>query len=209
MTLGTYTCYNNRVMNISVLGIDPGMVRFGWGSVLLDADDKVELGLSGMIAHPRDTNAPFNEYLDEGIAQIAEQFPVILSIVQPTFIVAEQVPTGRLGSRSELVVAAITAAKVVAYQWGIPWHNMGANTIKKSIADDGTATKARVRNAVIELFPVLGERHKAAKVEQKAQGDKMDGIPQDVFDGIATAIAGAKQHGKNHREQAPDNQGSL
>lgn len=185
-------------MDITILGIDPGMVRFGWGSVVLDAEHQIELGLCGMIAHPRDTNAPFNEYLDEGIAQITDQFPVILSILQPTFIAAETVPTGRLGSRSELVVAAITTAKVIAHQWGIPWHNMGANTVKKLITDDGNATKARIRNAIIETFPVLGEKHKAAKVEQKKQGEKMDGIPQDVFDSVAIAIAGAKKYGSSH-----------
>jgi Holliday junction resolvasome RuvABC endonuclease subunit len=195
-------------MDITILGIDPGMVRFGWGSVTLGLNT-VELGLSGMIAHPRDTDAPFNQYLDEGIAQITDQFPVILSIVQPTFIVAETVPTGRLGSRSELVVAAITSAKVIAHQWGLPWHNMGANTVKKQITDDGNATKARIRNAVIELFPVLGEKHKAAKVEQKARGEKVDGIPQDVFDSIAVAMAGAKIHGESYRGKAQDSEGSL
>lgn len=186
-------------MELTILGIDPGMQKFGYGSVTL-IEDEIELGLSGMIAHPRDTNAPFNEYLDEGIAQIADQFPVMLSIIQPSFIVAEIVPAGRLGSRSELVVAAITSAKVIAHQWGIPWHNIGANTVKKLIAGDGNATKAGVRNAVIDFFPILGERHKAAKKEQKTEGGKPEGIPQDVFDGIAIAIAGAKVHGKEYQE---------
>lgn len=186
-------------MELSILGLDPGMQKFGYGSVTLIGDE-IELGLSGMIAHPRDTNVPFNEYLDEGIAQIADQFPVMLSIVKPTFIVAETVPTGRLGSRSELVVAAITSAKVIAHQWGIPWHNMGANTIKKLIAGDGNATKAGVRNAVIDFFPILGERHKTAKKEQKSEGEKPEGIPQDVFDGIAIAISGAKVYGKTYQE---------
>lgn len=185
-------------MDITILGLDPGMVRFGWGSIVLDSENQIELGLSGLIGHPRDTDVPFNAYLDEGIAQITDQFPVILSILQPAFIVAEQVPTGRLGSRSELVVAAITTAKVIAHQWGITWYNVGANTVKKQIAGDGKATKARVRNSVVELFPSLGEKHKAAKAEQKKNGEKPDGIPQDVFDSVAIAITGAKMHGSSH-----------
>jgi Holliday junction resolvasome RuvABC endonuclease subunit len=190
-----------------ILGIDPGMTRLGYGSVTVEGNE-IELGLSGMISHPRDTAALYNEYLNQGIAQIVEQFPVLLSIVQPTFIAAELVPAGRLGSRSELVVAAATAAKVIAFQWGIEWHDVAANTVKKTVAQDGNATKAKIRNAVMDAFPVLAERHKTAKEEQKQAGEKAVGIPQDVFDGIAIAIAGARIFGvinDNTNQGAPSN----
>lgn len=193
---------------VSVLGIDPGMTNFGWGSVVIE-DDEIRLGLCGLIAHPRDTAAPYNEYLDEGIAQICEQFPVLLSLVQPTFIIAEYVPPGKLGSRSELVVAAATAAKVLAFQWGIPWYGIGANSWKKSVLDDSAATKARIRNAMIDSFPSLGERHAAQKSEQKDRQEKAVGIPQDVFDSIAIAIAGAKLYANQYQREAQDPTGSL
>lgn len=179
---------------VNVLGIDPGMTNLGWGSVI-DNGEELSLGLSGLIAHPRDTAATYNEYLNAGIEQITEKFPVILSLVQPTYITSEFVPAGKLGSRSETTVASITCCKVIAFQWGVPWYDIGANTVKKILTDDATATKARIRNAVIEYFPPIGENHAAAKKEQKAAGEKMTGIAQDVFDAIAIAIAGIDKYG--------------
>lgn len=177
-----------------VLGIDPGLAKLGWGSVSLEGED-LALGLSGLIAHPRE-DSPFNQYLNEGILQITEKFPVILSCVRPDVIYGEIVPSGRLGSRSELVVASITACKVIAFQWGIEWRDIAANTVKKVVTGDGTATKARVRNAVLEVFPNIEENHKKMKKEQKEAGVKRpEGIPQDTFDAIAIALAGLRTHG--------------
>lgn len=193
---------------VSVLGIDPGMTNFGWGSVVVE-NEEIKLGLCGLISHPRDSAAPYNEYLDAGIAQICEQFPVLLSLVQPEYIVAEFVPPGRLGSRSELVVAAATAAKVIAFQWGIEWRGIGSNSWKKSVIGDATATKARIRNTMIDVFPSLGERHAAQKAEQKSDGEKVVGIPQDVFDSIAIAIAGAKLYANQYRGSPQDPERSL
>src|SRR5688500_3339083 len=120
-------------MRMVVLGVDPGLTRLGWGSVSV-SNDELSLGPCGLIAHPRDTDAPFNKYLDEGLAQLADKFPVLLSVIQPDFIAFETVPTGKLGSRSELVMSAASACKVMAHQWGIPWYNLGANTVKKIVA---------------------------------------------------------------------------
>lgn len=179
-----------------VLGIDPGLVRLGWGSVTVQ-DDEISLGLCGLISHPREDTL-FNEYLNEGIQQITEKFPVILSYVSPDVIYSETVPAGRLGSRSELVVAAVTACKVIAFQWGIEWRDIAANSVKVEVAEHGKATKAQVRNAILSAFPEIQANHKKAKQEQKEQGDKRPvGLPQDVFDGIAVAVAGAKRYGSD------------
>lgn len=175
---------------VSILGIDPGLARFGWSGINLE-EGEVSLGLCGLISHPRDTAVPFNEYMDTGIAQIADQFPVLLSLVQPHVIYAEYVPPGRLGSRSELVVAAITTAKTIAYQWGIEWHGIASSSWKKLLVDDASATKARVRNHLLESFPSLQEKHASQKEEQKKLGETVTGIPQDVFDSIGIGIAGS------------------
>lgn len=180
---------------IIVLGIDPGMARFGWSSVTKDGN-KIELGLTGLIAHPRDDASAFNDYLNEGIAQISEQFPVLLSIVQPNLIVSETVPAGKLGSRSELVVAAITTAKTIAFQWGVEWKDIGANTVKKIVCENGNATKAQIKNAVMSEFPLLAQRHKKIKQEQREAKEKASGFPQDIFDAVAIAYAGVQIFGE-------------
>lgn len=175
-----------------ILSIDPGMTRLGVASIITGKDDQMTLLTYGMIAHPRDPAHTFNEHLNAGIRQIVDDLPKLIDIVSPSVICAETVPVGRLGSNTELVVAAITAAKVLAYQFGITWVDYGANTIKKQVTGDGRATKTKVRNAVLSYFPEVDERHKQMKKDQKAAGEKVEGLPADVFDAIATSITGAK-----------------
>lgn len=176
---------------VSILGVDPGAMNFGWASISLEANE-ISLGLCGLIQTPRSEYPGYNDYLDACVAQISEQFPVILSLVQPDLIYSEFVPPGRLGSRSELVTAASSVAKTIAFQWGVEWHGIAASSWKKIVLDDSTATKARIRNHMLDCFPSLAQRHKQQKEEQKAEGEKAVGIPQDVFDSLGVAIAGCK-----------------
>jgi Holliday junction resolvasome RuvABC endonuclease subunit len=188
---------------LTVLGVDPGATNFGWAQITLE-DNVVSLGLCGLIQTPRE-DTPYNVYLNDIVAQITEQFPVILSLVQPQVIYSEYVPPGRLGSRSELVTAASSVAKTIAFQWGIEWHGIAASSWKKIVLDDSTATKARIRNHMLDCFPSLADRHKQQKEEQKSKGEKAIGVPQDVFDALGVAIAGCKQYESNQlRRQAPD-----
>jgi len=179
-----------------VLGLDPGMERLGFG--LIDTDP-FELTNMGVIPHPKDSLLSYNEWLNKGISHITEQFPRLLMIYDPQEIAAEIVPVGKLGSRSESTVAAITVCKTLAFAYGISWTDYGANTVKDVVADDGKATKAQVRNAILKLFPEWQERHKDEKQRQKRDGMKRPpGIPQDAFDGGAIALTHIrKTHGED------------
>lgn len=181
---------------ITILGVDPGAQNFGWAAVTLE-DSVISLGLCGLIQTPRSEYPGYNDYLDAMVAQVSEQFPVILSLVQPQMIYSEYVPPGRLGSRSELVTAASSVAKTIAFQWGVEWHGIAASSWKKIVLDDSTATKARIRNHMLDCFPSLASRHKQQKEEQKAKGEKAIGVPQDVFDALGVAIAGCKKNEPN------------
>jgi Holliday junction resolvasome RuvABC endonuclease subunit len=189
---------------MKILGIDPGMTRLGFGvvqisnkNVLDTLDGGIQFVTHGMVQHPRDANLKFNQHLNKGIEQICVDFPRFLDLVKPNMIVAETVPTGRLGSNTELIIAAITTCKVIAYQFGIQWNDMAANTIKKQVTDDGKANKTKIRNAVLDLFPIVAARHATLKAESKERGEKpLQGLPQDVFDAIATAYAGARVYGR-------------
>lgn len=179
-----------------VLGLDPGMQRLGFAGVTRsDADSIYELITYGLISNPRSADSKFNEHLTKSIHQIADDLPRVIDIIRPDIIVSEYVPVGRLGSNTELVVAAITTCKVVAYQFGIPWHDVGANTVKVKFTADAKATKVRIRNEVFDRFPIVEERHIKIKKEQKQAGDKAEGLPFDVFDAIAIASVGLDIHG--------------
>jgi Holliday junction resolvasome RuvABC endonuclease subunit len=181
-----------------ILGIDPGMLRLGVSAIKLLEDNEIELITYGMISNPRDSGTPYNQYLNAGIAQITNDFPRLLDVTKPQLIASETVPVGRLGMNTELVVGAITACKVIAFQFGIDWVDIGANTVKKEVTGDGKANKTLIRNTILGSFPTIETRHKLLKKEQKAAGEKMVGLPQDVFDSVAVAVAASKVHGTTY-----------
>lgn len=169
-----------------ILGIDPGMIRLGYGAV---DTDPLTLLKFGMIHTPR-TDQTFNTFLNEGIEHITNEFPRVLMFTEPDIIFAETVPPGRLGSNSELVISAITVCKVIAFQFGIPWINIAESTWKKEFLGRKDSTKAQTRNAVFAKFPEMELQHKELKKEQKQEGLKAEGFPPDITDAIGVAVAG-------------------
>jgi crossover junction endodeoxyribonuclease RuvC len=172
---------------MKILGLDPGLGHLGFGVV---GTSPFELTTMGIIPNPVDPLLGYNENLNNGIRNIAQQFQRILMLYDPQEIAAEIVPVGKLGSRSETTVASITVCKTLAFTYGIPWTDYGANTVKKTVAGDGVATKAQVRNAILLLFPDWKDKHKAEKDKQRREESmkRPPGIPQDAFDGSAIAV---------------------
>ena len=187
-----------------VLGIDGGMTRLGIGAVRQEGDS-FRLITHGLIHHPRDPERTFNEHLNLGIAQIVNDLPRLLDLVNPEIIVSEFIPAGKLGANDSLVIAAVTTCKVIAFQFGIPWHDVAASTVKKELTGDGRATKVTVRNAVFDIFPLVEIRHQQMKAEQKQGGEKAVGLPQDVFDALGIAVVGANLYGN---KDVPEVQGA-
>jgi Holliday junction resolvasome RuvABC endonuclease subunit len=190
-----------------VLGVDPGMTRLGIAAVHIKGND-CELLTFGMIAHPRDPTVGFNRHLAAGIHQIADDFPKLINIVQPDYIAMELVPVGKLGSNDALVIAAACSVRLLAYQFGIPVIDLAASTVKKEFTGDGKATKPRVRNAVLDAFSKIEQRHAKLKKEQKEAGEKPEGLPQDVFDAVAIAIVGAKLHANKKMQAVQEREAS-
>lgn len=184
MTCPFSVCYTE---NVVILGVDPGSERLGWAAV---ESEPIELLRWGMISNPRGPEK-YNTYLNSTIGQITNDFPRVIGFTEPEAIVAETVPAGKLGSRSELVVAAITVCKTIAFQFGIPWYDVAANTAKKKLTGDGRATKATVKRAVFAQYPEMQESNQRWKKEQKKVGVRASGIPQDILDAIGIASVGA------------------
>jgi Holliday junction resolvasome RuvABC endonuclease subunit len=180
-------------MHVTVMGIDGGMTRLGIAVVAREGED-LKLRAAGLIAHPQELPA-FNAHLNAGIHQLVEQFPRALGIYEPDYIASETIPAGRLGANSELVVAAVTSCKVIAYQFGIPWYDIAANTVKKQVTGSGKATKTQVRKVVFSTFPELELKHQHEKKLQKEAGERADGLPFDVTDAVAMALAGIIKYG--------------
>lgn len=168
------------------------MSRLGLGAVQVEQDE-IELITCGVIEHPRLAGSLFNEHLASGIQQIADDLPRFIGMANPDAIAMELVPVGRLGSNDALVVAAATTCRVIAHQFGILVIDVAASTVKLELTGDGRATKAKVRNTMLDAFDTLAEKHTALKLEQKTAGEtRPEGLPQDVFDSVAIAIVGAR-----------------
>lgn len=176
-----------------ILSIDPGNQKMGLCSINV-SDSKMELKNTYFLANPKQ-DMPFNQYLNESIWKFCDRFPRILDEVRPDIVIAEIIPVGRLGSNSELNVAAITTCKVISWQWGIEWREIAANSVKKIITDDGRATKAMVKKKVIAEFPIIKIFSERYKEEQNKEGIKVSGYPQDVYDAAAIGWAGAIIYG--------------
>lgn len=174
---------------MKVLALDPGFRRCGYAEAFKDDYTPLTLGLAGTIENVREDET-FNEYLNQGIKNIVDRFTYLLSLTSPDIIVAELVPVGRLGSRSELVVAGITACKVVAYQADLPWTDIAANSYKKAITGNGNATKGEVKRKMYELFPHLKELDKQERAKQKEAGENVTGFPADMYDAVALSVHG-------------------
>jgi Holliday junction resolvasome RuvABC endonuclease subunit len=183
-----------------ILGIDPGMKRLGLAVVERNEKGNIVLLTHGLIHNPRDVSS-YNEYLNKSIHEIVVDFSRFLGLTNPDIVVAELVPPGRLRASSELVFSAITVCKVLAYQWDIEWRDVAANSVKCTVVADGNATKAKVKNAMITMFPRLADSHQKEKEKQKNEGVKPMGLPQDVFDAVAIAYTGLLKHEENLNER--------
>lgn len=167
------------------------MTNLGLGAVNTDGTNLTFLS-HGVLQHPRDPDVKFNAHLNAGIHQIVDVFPRLLTLWNPDVIFSEYIPVGKLGANQELVIAAVTVCKAVAYSAGVEWRDIAASTVKKQLTNDGRATKVKVRNAVFEIFPEVALRHAVLKAEQKAAGEKASGLPFDTTDALAMAIIGAR-----------------
>jgi Holliday junction resolvasome RuvABC endonuclease subunit len=175
-----------------ILGIDPGFTRLGVAVLSVEGGVSKLENVACIFHPPREQGVKFNEHLNKGIQQLVNDFPKVIDMARPNFIAAETVPAGRLGSNSELVVAAVTVCKTIAFQFGIEWKDIAANTIKKTVTGNDIATKATVKRAVFAQFPSLEEQHKKIRKDEKKAGTTVVGLPQDVFDAVAIALTGAK-----------------
>lgn len=177
-----------------ILGIDPGNKRMGVAILNLKKDGIVSLNHAEVLFHENENNLKFNQYLNEGIYQLCDRFPLLLHTHRPDFIISEIIPVGRLGANTELNVAAITVCKTISWQWGLDWFDIAANTVKKIVTTDGRASKAKVKHEVVARFPHLETMNDELKKQQKLEGLSATGLAQDLYDAVAIAVAGAELH---------------
>lgn len=152
------------------MSFDPGSERLGVALLKGDKEStKIkppEYVYSDYFAFPRTINEcrqKYQEYRLSLIQHWAEEATYLFASHSPDEIVSETVPVVGGGNFvaatvSQLAATAITAIQTIAAHTGIPFTQIGATTVKARIGGSNKATKVKVRNGVIKLFPQLAER---------------------------------------------------
>lgn len=180
-----------RVLAISgmtlkrVLGIDPGALRLGWAVVEID-DTELNYIDSGIMGISRDDDEKFAHYRLRLIKYWVKEFEFLDRLECSEWYV-ERLPAVGGGNfiaatQSELAKTVLTVIEALALISRRHVIELESSHIKSRLTGNGKATKVRVRNEVIQVFPELWPRKK----ELTDTADESDAI------GIALVGAGYK-----------------
>ena len=157
-------------MIIRILGLDPGLVRTGWGVIAI-AGTRLTHIAHGVVAPP--VTLPLAERLlrlHEGVAEvIARELPAEAAI-EESFFGSNAASALKLGH-------ARAAAMLAPARAGLPVAEYAARVVKKALVGTGAADKTQVAFMVQRLLP--GTRLNAG----------------DAADALAIAITHAHQRG--------------
>lgn len=141
-----------------VFALDPGALRMGWAVV----ETGPKYIKSGIIERPRPEDEAYQDYRMRLIIFWAFQMDSFLKVYSPDLIVNEIIPTRGFNdaSQSLLAASALTSAQAIASYRGYKCSQIGATTVKAKVGGSNKATKAKVRNGVLDLLPELLPRKK-------------------------------------------------
>jgi crossover junction endodeoxyribonuclease RuvC len=134
---------------VRILGIDPGLVRTGWGVISLDGVRLTHIA-HGVIAPP-DTLplAARLLVLFEGMEAVVNEYRPDEAAVEETFVNMNPASTLKLGHARAAVMIAPARA-------GIPVAEYAARYVKKTIVGTGAADKGQVGFMIRRLLPTAG-----------------------------------------------------
>lgn len=129
-----------------ILGIDPGLLRCGWG--IIEQDQNRLSFIAGGVIRPA-AKAPMAERLctiDSGLAAVIAKWQPHEAAIEETFSNMNPASTLKLGMARG--VSFIAPARA-----GLPVAEYAANVIKKSVVGAGHAGKEQVQMMVKVLLP--------------------------------------------------------
>ena len=132
--------------SLRILGIDPGLVRCGWG--IIETIENRLVFIAGGVIKP-DPKAPMAERLgtiDSGLAAVINEWKPHEAAIEETFSNMNAASTLKLGmARGAAFLAPARAGLTVA--------EYAANAVKKSVVGSGHAGKEQVQMMVKVLLP--------------------------------------------------------
>lgn len=149
---------------IKIFGIDPGAKRCGYSVLSCDLDYSnpkyIASGIFGLSRNDEEMET-YSGYKKRLIKNAIEKFQDLLDEFEPDLAVFEFLPVSNVGAASGqrlLAFAVATVGQAMCDLNAVPWNEITASTIKKTITNSGVATKAQVKNAVLKELPELENR---------------------------------------------------
>jgi crossover junction endodeoxyribonuclease RuvC len=147
---------------VRILGIDPGAKRCGFSIIEFDVDGDCFVNpvfvASGIFGLARLDEETYSQYKARLIKNAIDAFEQRIEDYEPDIVLFEFLPVTNVGAAAGqrlLAFVTSTTGQVVCNMSGIPWWEITAASVKKIMTGQGTASKAQVKRAVLEVFPDL------------------------------------------------------
>lgn len=155
-----------------ILGLDPGLVRTGWG-VVDAAGNRLSFVSCGVVAPPNGESLAMRlKHLHDGLARVLEEFSPDEAAVEETFLNKNPASTLKLGHARGVALLAPAL-------FGLPVAEYAARSVKQALVGSGGAAKGQVGMMVRTLLP----------------GSNPSG--EDAADALAVAICHSHYSGTN------------
>ncbi|MFH0829482.1 MAG: crossover junction endodeoxyribonuclease RuvC [Candidatus Kerfeldbacteria bacterium] len=152
--------------NLTVLGIDPGIARVGYGVVAISSGS-LSLTTYGVIETQK------GKAVGARLCRIQKELSLIIKRCKPDRIAIEKVFFAKNASTAMVVGEARGVILLTAEEYGIPVAEFTPSVVKQSITGYGNADKAQIQRMVKALFRL-----------------RTIPRPDDAADAIAIAVCG-------------------
>jgi Holliday junction resolvasome RuvABC endonuclease subunit len=142
---------------MKVLSLDPGAVRMGYAVLEGDGVDEARYWDSGCVGLARADTEPYHEHRLKLIRHFHDWAVEVLLDARPDVVVNELLPVKGFNDMSQALLAAtaITTVQTVAIGAGFIVSQMASTRAKAAVTGQARATKAKVRDGVINMIPEL------------------------------------------------------
>lgn len=132
--------------NHRILGVDPGLVRTGWG-VISSCDNHLKFIACGTISPPAtDALAARLHHLHDALQKIITQHKPAEAAIEQTFVSVNGASTLKLGQARGALTLSLSLAGLVPAEYA-------ATLVKKSVVGAGRAEKSQIQMMVKTLLP--------------------------------------------------------
>jgi crossover junction endodeoxyribonuclease RuvC len=131
---------------ITILGVDPGLRRTGWGVITVEGNRLGYLACGSVLTDDKASLATRLVAIHDGLRRVVAEFAPAEAAVEATFVNRDGAATLKLGQARGI-------ALLVPAQAGLPVAEYAPNLVKKTIVGAGHAEKAQIRMMVGVLLP--------------------------------------------------------